>query len=68
MKLFNLKGKNLYEYLNSNIGLIDSPCFVLDVFEMALITNEWQVLYLVWILFQWKFDELTYLHVLLLLI
>ncbi|KAI3812648.1 hypothetical protein L1987_17360 [Smallanthus sonchifolius] len=35
---------------------------------MPLITNEWQVLFLVWILFQWGLDEWIYLHVLLLLL
>ncbi|KAJ7003020.1 hypothetical protein NC653_008298 [Populus alba x Populus x berolinensis] len=35
---------------------------------MLLITNEWQVLFLVWILFQWELDESIRLHVLLLLL
>ncbi|TYJ20804.1 hypothetical protein E1A91_A08G021700v1 [Gossypium mustelinum] len=35
---------------------------------MPLITNEWQVLFLVWILFQWELDESIRLHVLLLLL
>jgi hypothetical protein len=44
------------------------PYFNLDVFGMLLITNEWQVLFLVWILFQWELDESIRLHVLLLLL
>ncbi|KAG4212984.1 hypothetical protein ERO13_A01G021350v2 [Gossypium hirsutum] len=35
---------------------------------MPLITNKWQVLFLVWILFQWELDESIHLHVLLLLL
>ncbi|KAF4347709.1 hypothetical protein F8388_002426 [Cannabis sativa] len=35
---------------------------------MPLITNEWQVLFLVWILFQWEPDESIRLHVLFLLL
>ncbi|TYI61751.1 hypothetical protein E1A91_D10G195700v1 [Gossypium mustelinum] len=35
---------------------------------MPLITNEWQVFFLVWILFQWELDESIRLHVLLLLL
>ncbi|KVH99460.1 hypothetical protein Ccrd_022306 [Cynara cardunculus var. scolymus] len=35
---------------------------------MLLITNEWQVFFLVWILFQWELDESIHLHVLLLLL
>ncbi|KAG4126693.1 hypothetical protein ERO13_D10G172250v2 [Gossypium hirsutum] len=35
---------------------------------MPLITNEWQVFFLVWILFQWELDESICLHVLLLLL
>ncbi|KAB2057914.1 hypothetical protein ERO13_A11G189033v2 [Gossypium hirsutum] len=35
---------------------------------MPLITNEWQVLFLVWILFQWELDESIRLYVLLLLL
>ncbi|TYJ10382.1 hypothetical protein E1A91_A11G204400v1 [Gossypium mustelinum] len=35
---------------------------------MPLITNEWQVLFLVWILFQWELDESIRLYILLLLL
>uniref|UniRef100_A0A2C9WLN3 Uncharacterized protein n=1 Tax=Manihot esculenta TaxID=3983 RepID=A0A2C9WLN3_MANES len=35
---------------------------------MSLITNEWRVLFLVWILFQWELDESICLHVLFLLL
>lgn len=49
-------------------NLIWKPYFDPDVFGMPLITNEWQVLFLVWILFQWELDELIHLHVLLLLL
>ena len=49
-------------------NLIWKPYFDPDVFGMPLITNEWQVLFLAWILFQWELDELIRLHVLLLLL
>lgn len=44
------------------------PYFDPDVFGMFLITNEWRMLFLVRILFQWELDELIRLHVLLLLL
>ncbi|GFP86128.1 30S ribosomal protein s7 chloroplastic [Phtheirospermum japonicum] len=35
---------------------------------MPLITNGWQVLFLVWMLFQWELDESIHLHILLILV
>ena len=49
-------------------NLIWESYFDPNVFGMLLITNEWKVLFLVWILFQWELDESIHLHVLLLLL
>ncbi|KAL4334454.1 hypothetical protein GQ457_07G020050 [Hibiscus cannabinus] len=70
---------SFYESLPSCIGhhhslwqhplirnLIRKLYFDPDAFRILLMTNEWQVLFFVWILFQWELDELILLHVLLL--
>jgi len=50
--------------LTENIPSVNPLVFseFLVVFGMLLITNEWQVFFLVWILFQWELDELIRLN------